>query len=93
MAEAEFVNGAGGLDFNISEIKNGLDDAACLYRYILNAREIELGDAAHEEAFLKDVDDALIGNDPGVEKVDHDFKADSRPKYHVVGDKGDEYEA
>lgn len=68
-AEEEVILFRGGLNLHIAEVENGRDHPTYFRGYILDAREFQLAHGSDEKALLLDVDDALIGDDPNIEKV------------------------
>lgn len=83
---------AGRLNAHVAEIENRRNNAFDGCGYILDARKIELAYLADEEAFLFNVDDTFVGDDPDVKIVVNPREKTEKPNEdeECVFSKGEE---
>lgn len=70
---------SGGLDVDVAVLEDSLEHAVGFGGDVLDACEVEFGGDALEEAVLFNIDDALIGDDPGVEVVIRELDEGKQP--------------
>lgn len=69
LAKEEKVFVRGRLDFDIAEIEDSRDHTAYLRCNVLDPGKFEFADRTDKEAFLLDIDNAFIGDNPYIEVV------------------------
>lgn len=85
LAENETLFFASGLYVNIAEVEHCGDESFDGGSDILDTSKVELAYLARKQAFLFDVDNAFIGNDPDIEVVIDPRKETKEPHKHEKG--------
>lgn len=82
LAENEALTFSGCLDENITIIEHGGNDAGDFCGDVLNAYQFQFADHPIKKAFLFDIHDSFIGNNPDVEIIIDPDEKKSYPDEH-----------
>ena len=83
LVENEFSFGGGGLNYDVAEGENGFDQSVDMDRDVLDSVGVELGGLAFEEMMLLSLNDALVGDDDGVEHVEGQEIEGEKPENEI----------